>query len=78
MPDMGLIRDLRLDGGTAHLELIVTSPLCTQIGLIVDRVREVLAEVDGVGSVEVTVDAGAGMVAGHPDDHPAGPAERLE
>jgi metal-sulfur cluster biosynthetic enzyme len=65
--DMGLVKDLRLDGGTAHVELIVTSPLCTQIGLIVDRVREVLAEVDGVGSVEVTVDARAqwwpGMMA---------------
>jgi metal-sulfur cluster biosynthetic enzyme len=46
---------------------MVTSPLCTQIGLIVDRVREVLAEVDGVGCVEVTVDARAewwpGMMA---------------
>src|SRR5260370_178316 len=40
--DMGLVKDLRLDGGTAHVELIVTSPLCTQIGLIVERVREVL------------------------------------
>jgi metal-sulfur cluster biosynthetic enzyme len=38
---------------------MVTSPPCTLIGLIVDRVREVLAEVDGVGSVEVTVDARA-------------------
>lgn len=65
--DMGLVKGLRLDGGTAHVELLVTSPLCTQIGLIVDRVREVLAEVDGVGSVEVTVDARAewwpGMMA---------------
>jgi metal-sulfur cluster biosynthetic enzyme len=41
------------------MELIVTSPLCTLICLIVDRVREVLAEVDGVGSVEVIVDARA-------------------
>lgn len=65
--DMGLVKDLRLDDGAAHVELIVTSPLCTQIGLIADRVREVLAEVDGVGSVEVTVDARAqwwpGMMA---------------
>jgi metal-sulfur cluster biosynthetic enzyme len=65
--DMGLVKDLRLDGSTARVELIVTSPLCTQIGLIAERVREVLAEVDGVGSVEVTVDARAqwwlGMMA---------------
>ncbi len=65
--DMGLVKDLRFDGSTARVELIVTSPLCMQIGLIVDRVREVLAEVDGVGSVEVTVDARAewwpGMMA---------------
>jgi metal-sulfur cluster biosynthetic enzyme len=50
---------LRLDDCTASMELIVTSPLCTLICLIVDRVREVLAEVDGVGSVEVIVDARA-------------------
>ena len=65
--DMGLVKDLRLDDGTAYVELMVTSPLCTQIGLIAERVREVLAEVDGVGSVEVTVDARAewwpGMMA---------------
>ena len=57
--DMGLVKDLRLDGGTAYVELLVTSPLCTLICLIVNRVREVLAEVDGVGSVEVIVDARA-------------------
>jgi metal-sulfur cluster biosynthetic enzyme len=65
--DMGLVSDLRLDGGTAYAELIVTSPLCMQIGLIAERVRGVLAEVDGVDSVEVTVDARAewwpGMMA---------------
>src|SRR5260370_31604007 len=65
--DMGLVKDLRLDGGTAHVELIVTSPLCTQVGLIIELVREVLKGVDGVGSVEVTVDARAerwpGMMA---------------
>ncbi len=64
---MGLVKDLRLDGGTAHVELIVTSPLCTQVGLIIERVQEVLKGVDGVGSVEVTVDARAewwpGMMA---------------
>jgi metal-sulfur cluster biosynthetic enzyme len=49
------------------VELLVTSPLCLQIGLIAEQVREVLAEVDGVSSVEVTVDARAewwpGMMA---------------
>jgi metal-sulfur cluster biosynthetic enzyme len=50
---------LRLDDCTAYMELIVTSRLCTLICLIVDRVREVLAEVDGVDSVEVIVDARA-------------------
>ena len=46
--DMGLVSDLRLDGGTAYVELIVTSPLCTQIGLIIERVQDVLKDVDGV------------------------------
>jgi metal-sulfur cluster biosynthetic enzyme len=65
--DMGLVSDLRLEGGTAYVELIVTSPLCTQSGLIIERVQDVLKDVDGVASVEVSVDARAqwwpGMMA---------------
>jgi metal-sulfur cluster biosynthetic enzyme len=49
------------------VELIVTSPLCTQIGLIAERIRRGPAEVDGVSAAEVTVDARAqwwpGMMA---------------
>ena len=57
--DMGLVKDLRLEAGIARVELMVTSPLCTQIGLIIERVQDVLKDVDGVGSVEVSVDARA-------------------
>ncbi len=37
----------------------MTSPLCTQVGPIIERVQEVLEGVEGVGSVEVTVGARA-------------------
>ena len=57
--DMGLVKDLRLEGGVARVELLVTSPLCMQIGLITGQIKDVLAGVDGVDSVEVTVDARA-------------------
>ncbi len=57
--DMGLVKDLRLEAGIARVELMVTSPLCTQIGLITGQIKDVLAGVDGVDAVEVTVDARA-------------------
>jgi metal-sulfur cluster biosynthetic enzyme len=56
---MGLVKDLRLEAGIARVELMVTSPLCTQIGLIAGQIKDVLAGVDGVDAVEVTVDARA-------------------
>jgi metal-sulfur cluster biosynthetic enzyme len=65
--DMGLVKELRFSDGVAHVELMVTSPACMQIGLIKGRVEEVLAEVGGVEQVEVSVDARAewwpGMMA---------------
>ena len=57
--DMGLVKDIQLAGGIARVELMVTSPLCTQVALITERVKDVLADVDGVHTVEVTVDARA-------------------
>lgn len=65
--DMGLVKSIQLEDGTARVELMVTSPLCTQIGLITGRVKEVLAGLEGIDAVEVRVDARAewwpGMMA---------------
>jgi metal-sulfur cluster biosynthetic enzyme len=72
--DMGLVKDLRLEGGIARVELMVTSPLCTQIGLITGQIMEVLTGVDGVDAVEVTVDARAEW---WPDMMAASARERL-
>ncbi len=72
--DMGLVKDLRLEGGTARVELMVTSPLCTQIGLITGQIKDVLAGLDGVDAVEVTVDARAEW---WPDMMAASARERL-
>jgi metal-sulfur cluster biosynthetic enzyme len=51
--DMGLIRGLSLDGGTARVKLTYTSMGCPCKEMIADDVRDALLAVDGVEAVEV-------------------------
>ncbi len=51
--DMGLIRGLSLDGGTARVRLTYTSLGCPCKEMIADDVRDALLAVDGVERVEV-------------------------
>jgi metal-sulfur cluster biosynthetic enzyme len=54
--DMGLVKSVELQGSTAAVELIVTSPLCTQIGIITTQIEKVVGRLAGVAEVSVTVD----------------------
>lgn len=51
--DMGLIRGLSVDGGTAHVRLTYTSMGCPCKEMIADDVRDALLAVEGVERVEV-------------------------
>jgi metal-sulfur cluster biosynthetic enzyme len=51
--DMGLIRGLELDGGTAKVKLTYTSMGCPCKEMIADDVRDRLLQLDGVEQVEV-------------------------
>ncbi|WPB89360.1 metal-sulfur cluster assembly factor [Streptomyces malaysiensis] len=53
---MGLVRGVTADGGTVTVTLQLTSPFCMQIGLMSDRIREVVGLLPGVNGVEVDVD----------------------
>jgi metal-sulfur cluster biosynthetic enzyme len=57
--DMGLVKRVDIDGGIATVELIVTSPMCTQIGLIRRRIDEVVGGLPGIEQVVIEVDARA-------------------
>jgi metal-sulfur cluster biosynthetic enzyme len=52
--DMGLIRDIRVDGETATVSIAYCSLGCPCISLIEHDVRERLLQLDGVERVEVT------------------------
>jgi metal-sulfur cluster biosynthetic enzyme len=52
--DMGLIRDIRVDGGTAKVSISYCSLGCPCISLIEQDVRERLLQLPGVERVEVT------------------------
>jgi metal-sulfur cluster biosynthetic enzyme len=59
LPDMGLIKSLRVLDGTAIIVLRVTSPLCMQVGNIIAGVEARLSRVAGITTVVCTIDPGA-------------------
>lgn len=56
--EMGMIKDVEIEDGAVHVLLRLTSPICWQAGLILERVREVVDVLPGVRSVTCTMDAG--------------------
>lgn len=57
--DMGLVKRVDVTAGVASVELIVTSPMCMQVGLIRSRIEEVVGRLPGVDRVVIEVDARA-------------------
>lgn len=51
--DLGLIRGLRMDGTTAHVELVFCNLGCPCTELIEDDIEARLLELDGVDAVEI-------------------------
>jgi metal-sulfur cluster biosynthetic enzyme len=56
---MGLVKDVRVAGGTVTVELQLTSPFCMQIGLLSDQSRTAVGRLPGVTEVLVEVDHAA-------------------
>jgi metal-sulfur cluster biosynthetic enzyme len=53
--DMGLIRSARLHGGSARVELILTTGWCPFAARVIDEVRERVVGLPGVEHADVTV-----------------------
>ena len=58
LADMGLVEGVVVDGREVHVRLRVTSPFCMQIGIMQERIREVLRDVYGIDAVHLEVDDG--------------------
>lgn len=54
--DLGLVRDVAVDGGRVHVEIGVTGPGCTYTGHFAIAVRDVVGRLDGVRDVDVALD----------------------
>lgn len=53
--DLGLVYDVRIAGEAVAVEMTLTTPGCPLHGSLADAVEARLAQVEGVGSVEVSV-----------------------
>ncbi len=63
--EMGLIRDVRVDGKRAEVYMVLTSPSCPLAGYLTEQVRRALRGLDGIETVEV-------RLLGEPWHWPAG------
>ena len=53
--DMGMIRELIIEGGTVHVKMVLTVPSCPLAGLIKQQVQQAAAAVPGVKEATVTL-----------------------
>ena len=51
--DMGMVKDVRVEGTHAHVVMLPTFTGCPAVPIIRDDVRKAVAAVDGIDSVEV-------------------------
>jgi len=54
--DLGLIRDLKINGDRVYIKMTWTSPLCPYGPLMTRMVEEAVKRVEGVADVEVEVE----------------------
>lgn len=56
--EMGLVRDVEVEGGRVTVDLRLTSPHCMMVPFFIERIDEEVGEDPAVESVSVTHDAG--------------------
>lgn len=54
--DMGLIHDMKFDGGVVSLTFIPTSPFCPLGIQLAIMIKQALAKLDGITKVNVTIE----------------------
>jgi metal-sulfur cluster biosynthetic enzyme len=53
--DLGLVYDVREEGGEVEVEMTLTSPGCPLAGVIDERIREVVGKVRGVKKITIEI-----------------------
>ena len=53
--DMGMIREVVIEGDTVEVKMVLTAPFCPLAGLITEQVRQAAAAVSGVKEAKVTL-----------------------
>ena len=53
--DLGLIYDVREEGGEVEIEMTLTSPGCPLAGVIDERIREVIKPIGGVKEIKIEI-----------------------
>jgi metal-sulfur cluster biosynthetic enzyme len=59
LASMGLIEDVRCEGGQVHIVLRLTSPICWQAANILRQSEAKIGQLEGVVSVNCEIDAAA-------------------
>ncbi len=53
--DMGMIREVQIDGDRVEVKMVLTAPFCPLAGMITEQVRQAAASVEGVAEATVTL-----------------------
>jgi serine O-acetyltransferase len=53
--DLGLIKEVVMNGGAVEVRMVLTTPACPLIGYLMEQVRRRTRSVEGVETVEVTI-----------------------
>jgi metal-sulfur cluster biosynthetic enzyme len=56
--EMGLVRDLKVEGGVVTLHLYLTSPACTMLGKFYEMAEQALLPIPGIDRIEIVPDTG--------------------
>jgi metal-sulfur cluster biosynthetic enzyme len=56
--EMGLLKDVTVDGSDVTVSLRLTSPFCMQLPYFVENIEEEVGAIDDVGTVDVEADNG--------------------
>lgn len=54
--EMGLVKDLKVDGATVSLTFVPSSPYCPLGVQLATSIRDQIKQIDGVQKVDITVD----------------------
>ena len=54
--DLGLIREIKIDGGNVYIKMTWTSPMCPYGPLMTKMVEEAVQKIEGVEKVDVGVE----------------------